>query len=367
MNQLKYRTAAFLLASRLDPSAIERCFRQNPLRPSAELEFVSKVNIKLAAVQMELRRYRNLPELVEHLKGLVDDARKQGAQLVSFPEYVGLLPLLMSPTLCELAEDLLNAAEEGDDSTVKDILSFFEEQLSAPLFTAYYNFFALLANQSRLYIHAGSTLLMQDGKLVERCFLFGPDGETILEQDKLFLSPLERKLGLCAAEQLELTDTPLGRIAMLPGRDSYYFETAKIARQLGAQLLLCPLSPSFEDNEMAQRCGPWMRCQEQPLYAVAAHFVGQLSELGEGRLCGKAGIYGPYEAVKASHGGIAAQCSDEKEKVLVSRVDMECLPLLSDPYSADENEAICPALSDAYSHFPKPLERLPQAEQEQGF
>ncbi len=361
MKQLKYRTAAFLLTSRLDPSAIERCFRENPLRPSTELEFVSKVNIKLAAIQMELHNYRNLPELVEHLKALVDDARKQGAQLVSFPEYVGLLPLLMSPTLCELAEDLLYAAENDDNDSIKDILAFFEEHLSKPLFTAYYNFFALLANQSRLYIHAGSTLLMQDGKLVERCFLFGPDGETVLEQDKLFLSPLEKRLGLCAAEQLELTDTPLGRIAILPGRDSFYFETAKIARQLGAQLLLCPLSPTSENNEMAQRCGPWMRCQEQPLYAVVSHFVGQL---GQDTLCGKAGIYGPYEAVKASHGGIAAQCSSDKESVLVSRVDMECLPLLSDPYSTDENENITPSISEAYRQFPQPLQRLPQLEQD---
>ena len=364
MKLLKYRTAAFLLASRLDPSSIERRFRENPLRPSDELDFVSKVNVKLAAVQMEYRPYRNLAELVEHLKQLVDDARKQGAQLVSFPEYVGLLPLLLSPTLCELAEDLLHAAEDDDQSTVNDILAFFDEYLSKPLFTAYYNFFALLANQSRLYIHAGSTLLMQNGKLVERCFLFGPDGEVVLEQDKLFLNPLEKKLGLCAAEQLELTDTALGRIAMLPGEDSFYFETAKVAHQLGAQLLLCPLRPTIESNEMAERCGPWMRCQEQPLYAVVSHFVGQMAQ---DKLCGKAAIYGPYEAVKANHGGIAAQSSNDKECVLVSRVDMEYLATLSDPYSNDANEAFSPVLSEVYRSFPEPMERLPQLEQEQAF
>lgn len=364
MKQLKYRTAAFLLTSRLDPSTIERRFLENPLRPSDELEFVSKVNVKLAAIQMKLRSYRNLADLVEHLKQLVDNARKQGAQLISFPEYVGLLPLLLSPTLCELAEDLLHAAEEDDQATVKDILSFFEEYISKPLFTAYYNFFALLANQSRLYIHAGSTLLMQDGKLVERCFLFGPDGEVILEQDKLFLSPLEKKLGLCAAEQLELTDTPLGRIAMLPGQDSFYFETAKVAHQLGAQLLLCSLSPTSETNEMAQRCGPWMRCQEQPLYALVSHFTGQL---GEDQLCGKAAIYGPYEAVKASHGGIIAQTNSDEENILVSRVDMECLPLLSDPYSADTNDEISEMIRDTYASFPQPLAHLPQLDQEHAF
>jgi len=361
MKQLKYRTSAFLLASRLDPSTIERRFLENPLRPSDELNFVSKVNVKLAAIQMELRPYRNLAELVEHLKQLVDDARKQGAQLISFPEYVGLLPLMLSPTLCELAEDLLDAAEENDSNTIQEILGFFDEYLSKPLFTAYYNFFALLANQSRLYIHAGSTLLMQNGKLVERCFLFSPDGEVILEQDKLFPSRLEEKLGISSTEHLELTDTALGRIAILPGQDSFYYETAKIAHELGAQLLLCPLRPTYQYNEMALRCGPWMRCQEQPLYALSSHFVGRL---GGDTLRGKAAIYGPYEAVKASYGGIVAQCNSDKETVLVSRVDMECLPLLADPYSIDENEMISPVISQAYSSFPQPLERLTPLEQE---
>ena len=61
----------------------------------------------------------------------------------------------------------------------REILSFFNEQLSDLLFSCYYNTFALLANRSRLYIHAGSTLLFDHGKLQERCFLFGPDGEAV--------------------------------------------------------------------------------------------------------------------------------------------------------------------------------------------
>ena len=247
MKQLKYRSAAFLLSNKLDPNAIERVFRAHPMVPSTELNYVNKANIKLAAVQMELRPYRSLSDFILHLQEIVAQAQEHGAQLVSFPEYVGLLPLLISPTFRELGEDFFDALEEGKLEDCRNILNYFSEELSELLFSCYYNTFALLANRSHLYIHAGSTLLASGGKVYERCFLFGPDGEAVLEQDKLFLSPLEQELGICPGEELELCDSPLGRLAILPGQDSFFYETAKAARQLGAQILLCPLRPVQQD------------------------------------------------------------------------------------------------------------------------
>ena len=90
MKQLKYRSAAFLLSAKLDPSAIERVFRNRPLKPSSELNYVNKSNIKLAVIQMEVRPYRSLSEWIAHLQYLVTEAQENGAQMISFPEYVGL-------------------------------------------------------------------------------------------------------------------------------------------------------------------------------------------------------------------------------------------------------------------------------------
>ena len=353
---LKARSAVFLLENKLDARMIERAFRARSIHPSTELNYVNRSNIKLAAVQLKLRPYHSLSELVEHLQDLVEEAQEQGAQLISFPEYVGLLPLLLSPALQELAEDFFSCLEEENYADCRDILAFFSEHLSDLLFTCYYNIFALLANRSRLYIHAGSTILRSEGKLVERCFLFGPDGETVLEQDKLFLSPQELAVGLQPGEELELCDSPLGRIAILPGRDSYYFESAKVAAQLGAQIVLCPLSPTEEDNEMAERCGPWMRCQEQPLYAAVPRLVGEVKPF---RFKGKAAIFAPYEATRTFKTGIVSQLAqNDEDGVLFSRINLDYLHLPTDPYCADENPQLYEQLSAAYSDFPTPLERL---------
>lgn len=360
IKQFKYRSAAFLLGSRLEPSAVDRILRTRPQRPSDELNFVSRANVKLAVVQMELRPYRSLSDLIEHLQRIIAKAQDYGAQLISFPEYTGLLPLLLSPSLMELAGDFFDALSEKDYETCRELLHFFDEQLSDMLFTCYYNIFALLAHQSKLYIHAGSTLLFSGGKCYERSFLFGPDGEAVLEQDKLFLSPAEIAAGISPGEDLELCETPLGRIAILPGNDSNFFEPAKAARQLGAHLILCPRTPTEQDNDVAERCGPWMRCQEQALYALVSRFVGSLDTF---QFRGKAAVFAPYEATKTNKTGIVIQSSrNSAEEVLCSRVNLEYLELSSDLYAGDSNLAFSEKLAEAYQNFPQPLDHLETAE-----
>ncbi len=363
MKQLKYRSAAFLLSNKLDPSAIERVFRNRPMKASAELNYVNKSNIKLAVIQMELRPYRSLTEWIAHLQDLVTEAQENGAQLISFPEYVGLLPLLISPTLRELTEDFFDALEEKKMDFCREILDFFSEQLSEVLFSCYYNTFALLANRSRVYIHAGSTLLFDHGSLRERCFLFSPDGEVVLEQDKLFLSKTEKALGICPGTELELCDTLLGRIAILPGADSSYFEPSKIAYQLGAQIVLCPVSPIRQENEVAERCGPWMRCQEQAFYALVSRFVGGENSF---RFCGKAAIFAPYEATRSSKNGIVVQSAqNDSEVVLFSRVNLDYLDLPVDLYASDSNPDFSRQLAAAYADFPQPLLHLEPLKQDE--
>ncbi len=354
MNTLKYRPAVFLLQNKLDPDAVERAFLARPMEASANLNYVNKANVKVAVVQLILRPYRSLGELVEHLQNIVKEAQSQGAQLISFPEYTGLLPLLLSNSFRELLEDFLDALEEGELELCRSILNFYGEQLSEALFSCYYNLFALLAHGSQLYIHAGSTLLYERGSFHERCFLFNPKGETVLEQDKLFLSDQEKALGILPGDELELCETPLGRIAILPGQDSSYFEPAKVARQLGAELLLCPSSPLPKEVDRIELCGPWMRCQEQSLYSLVSALQGDLDSI---QFKGKASIFAPYSCTRDKD-GIVSQSRNVGELVLCSRINLNYLTQFPDYYHSDSNPELAKKLASAYRDFPQPLKRL---------
>ncbi len=324
MLSLTYRPAAYLLQGRLDAEYVELAFSERPMEASDSLSFVNKANIKVAVVQMNLRPYRSLGDLVSHLQALVKEAQAKGAQLISFPEYVGLLPLMLSATFRELLEDFLDALEEDKLYICRDILDFFRDQLADSVFGSYYNIFALLALGSKLYIHAGTTLVRENGQLHERSFLFAPNGEVVLEQDRLFLSKTEKDLGIAPGTELEIFNSPLGSIAILAGQDSRYFEAAKAAHKLGAQLLLCPMLPAAVDDnqtypEMADRVGPWLRCQEQACYALVSRLISR------GIFQGKAGIFGPYDATRSKNGIVNQSSNSQKELVLCSRINLDYL------------------------------------------
>lgn len=346
---LRTQAALLLLGNKLDPQALERCFLEEKLRPSQALDFVFPANIKAAAVQLPLQPATTLRQLVEPLRQLVDQGCRQGAQLIAFPAYMGLWPLSLSPTLTEEVLALVDEAREGNFPQARQRLEGLQE-LSALLFTWYYNTFALLAHQSHLYIHAGSTLLYDQGRWVQRGFLFDPRGEVIQEQDQLFLSPVEKALGFSAGSGLDLCNSPFGPLVTLVGRDSFYFESAKVARQLGARILLCPLSPEEAPGEVAQRCGPWMRCQEQPLYALAPRLIGPWRD---GTLSGQAAILGPYEASRVSPSGILAQGKEGQQQLLLSRLDLERLNLPLERYHSQGSEAFGQQLTQAYASLGK--------------
>ena len=356
MSNIKHRSAAFLLKNKLDPNLLDNCFNRLPLKPSNELEYVNKSNIKIACVQMELKPYKNLQDFVNHLKDIAVEAQEKGAQLISFPEYIGLIPLLLSPTFRDLSWEFLYELKHENYNFCKEIIKFFSEELSETLFTCYYNTFALLANQSKLYIHAGSTILNDKGKLYEKCFLFNPDGDVILEQNKIFLSKEEKALGITAGEEIELCSSELGKISILAGNDSYYYEAAKAAKELGAEIILCPINPSTEDDSLSERRAAWARCQEEFLYAVVSRFVGKFFDV---QLKGKCAIYSPYDAGKNNSNGIVIESKNpDKNMVLVKRLNLEYLYLEKDHYHSDYNEIIEEQIISAYKDFPTPLPRL---------
>lgn len=356
MSNLKYRSAAFLLKNKLDPNSLNNCFSRLPLKPSDDLEYVNKSNIKIACVQMELKPYKNLQDFVNHLKDITAEAQEKGAQLISFPEYIGLIPLLLSPTFSDLIWDFLYELKHENYDFCRETLKFFSEELSEIIFTCYYNTFALLANQSKLYIHAGSTILKDKGNLYEKCFLFNPQGDVILEQNKIFLNNKEKAIGITAGDEIELCSSELGKIAILAGKDSYYYEAAKAAKELGAEIILCPINPTTEDNTLFERRAAWARCQEESVYAVVSRFVGKFLDI---KLKGKCAIYSPYDAGKNSSNGIIIESKNpDKNMVLVKRLNLEYLSIDKDHYHSDRNEIIEEKIISAYKDFPTPLPRL---------
>lgn len=383
---LKLMTAAKLLAGRCAPAKMARFVDDRNIKALRTKDYyISPNNVKLTAVQLMLEPGMGLEDCLASLCDVVEKAAEDGSDLVCFPEYVGLLPLLTSPTLYDRCIQLLVDLQEENTAALQEVQNFFATRLAEPLFEGYYNFFSLLASVSHMYIQAGSAIVRSHGQLYNRAYLFGPKGEVVLEQNKLHLTATEKRLGLCSGQELAVAETRLGKVSILTGRDQQVFEAAKAAHLQGAQVLLCPSSLSLAEGEAWFSSGAFLRCQERPVFAVASWFCGDL--LGEGRnpglpFRGLAGVYGPCGATKMGN-GIAIQAENTNcDACLTTRVDLERLGREVDLYTSDTNPVIQELLWEEYANprpqpeslpvddpeeeeapVPVPEEELPQPEQ----
>lgn len=334
---LKHIAAAKRLLAHWSPTRLDHLLDETEIKMSRALEYIMPNNIKVTCVQMALHAETPFKDCISMIVDNLNTAVNEGSQLIVFPEYIGLLPILSSPTLFDLcyqfSEDLLNREEQA----VQDGLRFYGKYLAQPLFESYCRFFSLLALKASIYILAGTQIVKTREGLVNRAFLFDPDGNIILQQDKLHLSPQEKLCGLIAGKEIAAVPTKLCRVSVLTGNDQRVFEAASAAHLRGAQLLLCPSAfSSSRSSDFFQSCA-YMRCQEQPVFAVSSWLTGDFMDLPFRAI---SGIYAPFSASKLGNGVIVQTERPSGKACLTARIDLERLGQDPDLYISDLNPLV---------------------------
>ena len=334
---LKHIAVAKRLLAHWSPTRLDHLLEESEIKMSRALEYIMPNNIKVTSVQLSLRAEASFKECISMIVDHLNEAVGEGSQLIVFPEYIGLLPLLSSPTLFDLcyqfSEDLLNREEQA----IQDGLRFYSKYLAQPLLESYCRFFSLLAIKSSIYILAGTNIVKTREGLVNRAFLFDPDGNIILQQDKLHLSPQEKLCGLIVGKEIVTAQTKLCRVSVLTGTDQRVFEAASAAHLRGAQLLLCPSAfCSSHSSDYFQSCA-FMRCQEQPVFAVSSWLTGDFMDLPFRAI---SGIYAPFSASKMGNGVIVQTERPSGNACLTARIDLERLGQDPDLYISDLNPIV---------------------------
>lgn len=277
---------------------------------------------RVAAVQLRARAYRSVGDFAAHLDVWAGRAAAAGAKLAVFPEDVatGLLGLL--PGFERLAAGLLaTGGAPGPGPRPADVLA-----LAGPYVErAYRRIFAGLAARHRLTIVAGTALVPRDGRVFNLCHVFAPSGQLAGVQAKCHLFPHEEAWGIAAGDDLTAWPTPAGKLAVAVCMDATYFETFRIARSLGAELVAVPSADPDEYNPWKERRGAWARVQESQVYAVRACLVGELAGF---RLSGRSAVYAPLE-LSPRGDGVLAQVDDPLgEGLAVAPLDLAALAQL---------------------------------------
>lgn len=239
------------------------------------------------------------PEVnVQSLERLVGEAVKRGATYVQTPEMTGAVqrskPDLMNVLRSE-ADDLIVAAA------------------------------AKLAEHHEVYLHIGSTaILLDDGKVANRAFLFGPDGGIVARYDKIHMFDVDLDNGESwresstyrPGEDAVVASLPFGKLGMAICYDVRFPHLFRQEAQAGAQILTVPAAFTRQTGEAHWELLLRARAIENGAYLIAAAQAGTHEDGRE--TFGHSMVIDPWGRVVASAGG-------EGEDIIVADIDLDAV------------------------------------------
>ena len=233
----------------------------------------------------------------------------------------------------QFAAQVFNYVRLAEDDKCQ--LMVFPEYLTAPLVAldpdwtrwtgAYQELFSSLARSTKMTIQAGTHIAEREGKLYNTAHLFLPSGE-VFTQEKIHMTPGEGDLLMLErGNGLTIVDTPVGRVAILICFDVEFPDTAQVACEAGADILLVP-------SATGDRAGFWRvrhcchaRAVENQVYVVHSALVGGLPSVRNmEQHWGKSGIITPCD-VPFPMQGLAAEGEWNQGLCVVGEVDLSLL------------------------------------------
>ena len=232
-------------------------------------------SFRAALAQYPIGRPARFEDYARKLEEWVEEAARNGARLLVFPEYGGMeLASLFGP---EVEADLGRQIE-----TVGGVVAAVDDLHAA------------LARRLGVYVLAASLPAAASGGPVNRARLFGPGGGRA-RQDKLIMTRFERETwGIRGGDGLVLFETELGPLGVALCYDIEFPLIARALADAGACLLLAPSCTDSWAGYNRVRVGAMARALENQCMVAVSPTVGEAPWSPAVDInVGAAGLYGP--------------------------------------------------------------------------
>lgn len=305
-------------------------------------------NTIVACVQQRMGIMATHDEFETQARRFLHQAQAKGAQLVVFPELVGLM--LAPPLISGLKLGFIKRADEGSRPTagvlsrglgrvsgaaagmlgggLQGSLIRLLSKKSDALRDAYLETFGKLAQEYRTAILGGSLYLVDEetGTLRNRAYLFDVSGEVLGFQDKLNLAPDEETLATPGSD-LSILETRFGRVGVLIGRDLLYPELARFLTVQGAELLIGIVASPGAAQSNVLRKALAMRVEENQVFGGASFLLGQnyLGEENREPYLGQSGLLAPVSMTARGDGVLVQSGTNRTEALISAELDAEAL------------------------------------------
>lgn len=179
-----------------------------------------------------------------------------------------------------------------------------------------------LAGDLRIYLHVGSTPIgLEDGKVANRGFLFGPDGKRICDYDKIHMFDVDLENGESWRESAayhpgstaRIADLPFGKLGFSICYDVRFPELFRQQAVAGAEIMTVPAAFTRQTGEAHWEILLRARAIENGLFVIAAAQAGTHEDGRE--TFGHSMIIDPW-------GRVLAEAAPTGEEIIVAEIDV---------------------------------------------
>jgi len=308
---------------------IEKYCKQLRIKKRRLSEDINLENIRVSCVQRQIHPVKRIEEYIDMLCGFIDQAVKDNSHLIIFPEYnffdlFGLIPgfSFLNQILNKKAIKAKDREKESHLKGSDHFLTTVFKGVAKPIEAGIRRISSLLAKEYGIYIYTGSYILKEKEAIYNTGSLFGPDGNLIGTQKKMHLTDFEVKLGIKRGNKMEAYSLPFGKVVCPICMDATYFETFRIAREIGADMVILPIANLEEYSTWKALRGIWPRVQESYLYGLKSSLNGWIAGM---HFTGKAGIFAPISMTEKNDGVLSLSPSYEGNRLITANINMKKL------------------------------------------
>ena len=312
---------------------IEKHCKQLRIERRRLSEDINLENIRVSCVQRQIHPVKSIEKYIDILCGFVDQAAKEGSHLIIFPEYnffdlFGLIPGFNFLNQILNKKAIKNKDEEKDreeESHLKGnnhFLTTIFKGVANPIEAGIKRIVSLLAKEYGIYIYTGSYILKGKEEIYNACSLFDPDGNLIGTQKKMHLTDFEVKIGIKRGNKMEVYSLPFSKVVCPICMDATYFETFRIAREIGADMVILPIANLEEYTVWKALRGIWPRVQESYLYGLKSSLNGWIAGM---HFTGKAGVFAPLLMTEGKDGVLSLSPSYEGNHLITANLNIKRL------------------------------------------
>jgi predicted amidohydrolase/ribosomal protein S18 acetylase RimI-like enzyme len=262
-----------------------------------------KSTARVGVVQWQMRRVKDLDDLMQQVEFFVDAVGSYNADIVLFPEFFNA--------------PLMALFEAESPSEAVRLLSGYTEEIRSRI--------SELAISYNVNIIAGSMPEYREHRLHNVSYLLRRDG-TYDKQYKLHITPDEVSYwGLQGGRDLHVFDTDVGKIGILICYDVEFPELARILADQDMKILFVPYWTDTKNAYLRVRLCAQARAVENECYVVMTGSMGNLPRVENMDIqYSQSAVFSPSD-IAFPHDAVIAEATPNTEMMLLADLDLSLL------------------------------------------